>query len=55
MSRRRGNLAKLAALNKPDELIPLGMRQSNGISILANCDAVVGDLYPGIRRSARIA
>lgn len=26
------NLVKLAAVNKPDEFVPLGMRQSNGVS-----------------------
>lgn len=38
------DFVKLAALNEGDEFIPFGMRQPNSIGILANRNAVVGDL-----------
>jgi hypothetical protein len=38
------DFAKLAALNKPDEFIPLGMRQPNRVLILADCDALLRNL-----------
>jgi hypothetical protein len=38
------DLVKLTALNEPNEFIPLGMRQSNGVCILADCDALLSNL-----------
>jgi hypothetical protein len=38
------DLVKLAALNKPDEFVPLGMRQPNGVALLTDCHALVGNL-----------
>jgi hypothetical protein len=37
------DLVKLAALNKPDEFVPLGMLQPNGVAILTDCHALVGN------------
>ena len=40
----RSDFAKLATHNKPDEFIPLGMRQPNLVLILADCNSVVRNL-----------
>ena len=38
------DFAKLAVLDEADEFIPLGMGQPHGVRVLADADALVGDL-----------
>jgi len=46
------DLAQLAGLHEPDEFVPFGMRQPNGVRILADSDALVGDLNFRARRAS---
>ena len=41
---RAPDLAKLAALNKTDQFIPLGMRQPDDVFFLSDCDAFIRNL-----------
>jgi hypothetical protein len=38
------DFAQLAALDQPNELVPFGMRQAHGVGVLADRDALIGDL-----------
>jgi len=42
--RRYSDFVKLTAFNEPDEFVPLGARQPNDVGILADCNALIGNL-----------
>jgi len=49
----RSDLVQIAPLDEGDQFIPFGMRESDGVRVLADPDPLVGDLDLGALRAKR--